>query len=76
MATNVDTKKKWRLDEEGYPYAICPRCHVHFSALAAILDRKQKIKYLCPYCEKVIANSEAEAEALYCDPANAAKNEA
>jgi len=30
---NEDIKKKWRLDKEGYPYAICPKCDAQIRKL-------------------------------------------
>jgi len=66
MATK--TNKKLRQTANGTAYAICPKCHKKISAFAVILNKKQKIRYLCPYCEVVIAKSEAEAKDLYYEP--------
>jgi len=61
-------KKRKRLDENKYPYAICPKCGARVYAMEYKLDRKQKIKYLCPTCKAIIANNEAEAKDLYYEP--------
>jgi len=66
METKIN--KKLRQTTSGMAYAICPKCHRKISAFAVILDEKQEIKYLCPYCEAVIAKSEAEAKDLYYEP--------
>ena len=62
------TNKKLRQTENGTAYAICPKCYRAISAFAVILNKKQKIRYLCPYCKAVIAKSEAEAKDLYYEP--------